>query len=126
VVGGACSCELQEAGHGEARKQARLYGGLHVGRVFGETDEVADAQDCGANGEDATVDEDVAVVDELASGGNAAGKAEPEDDVVQTAFEQTDEAFDPVGFLEGLGVADEAAELLFAETVVEEELLFFA
>ena len=66
------------------------------------------------------------MVDELTSRGHAAGKAEPEDDVVETSFEEAYETFDPIGLLERACVADEAAELLFAEAVVKENLLLFA
>jgi len=33
---------------------------------------------------------------------------------------------DPIGLVECTGVSDEAAELLLAETIVEEDLLFLA
>ncbi len=100
--------------------------GLHIAREFGEPDEVANAEDGRADGKDAAVDHDVAVADELAGRCNTAREAEAEDDVVETAFEQADEAFDPVGLLEGAGVADETAKLLLTQAVVEEKLLLFA
>ncbi len=126
VIGGAFGGELEIAGQGEPRRLAGFDGGLHVGGEGGEFDEVADTQDGRADGEDAAVDHDVAMADELSSRGDAAREAETEDDVVEPSFEQADEAFDPVGLLEGAGVADEPAKLLFAEAVMEEELLFFA
>jgi hypothetical protein len=72
------------------------------------------------------VDHDVAVVDELTGGGDAAGKAEPEDNVIETSFEEAYETFDPIGLLEGAGVAYEATQLLLAQAIVEEKLLLFA
>lgn len=66
------------------------------------------------------------MVDELTSRGHAAGKAEPEDNVIEASFEKAYETFDPIGLLERAGVADEAAQLLLAQAVVEEKLLLFA
>jgi hypothetical protein len=123
VVGEAFLGVLEKAGERKARVLTRLNGGLHRGGVLGEADGVSDAEDGGADGEDAAVDHDVSVGDELAGGGHGAGEAETEDDVVNAALEQADEVFDPVGGLDTAGVTDKAAELLFAEAVVEEELL---
>ena len=123
VVGGVCFGVLEEAGEGEPGGLTRVEGGLHGGGVLGEADGVSDAEDGGTDGEDAAVDHDVSVGDELAGGGHGAGEAEAEYDVVDAALEETDEIFDPVGGLDAAGIADEAAELLLAEAVVEEELL---
>ncbi len=57
---------------------------------------------------------------------HAAGEAEAEDDVIEATLEEADKAFDPVGLLEGAGAPNEAAELLFAEAVVEEQLFYFS
>jgi hypothetical protein len=88
AVGRSFGGKLQVAGQSEAGRLAGLEGGLHVAGESGEFDEVAYPKDSGANGEDAAVHHDMSIVDELTGGGDAAGKAEPEDDVVEPAFEQ--------------------------------------
>jgi len=126
MICGSIGSELKVAGEAETWGLAGFKRGLHVAGEGGEFDEVANTQDGRADGENAAVHHDVAVVDELTGRGDAAGKAEPEDNVVETPFEKAYETFDPIGLLESARIADEAAELLFAEAIVEEELLLFS
>lgn len=124
VVVDAFEGELEVAGQGQAGCVA---GGLGHGSggVVGKADEGAGAQGGAADGHDLAIDQDVAVADQLACRRDAACEAEAEDDVVQAQFQEGDEGFNPVGGVHAACGADEAAQLLFAEAVVEEELLLF-
>jgi len=92
------------------------------GAIAFEGDDVADLAEVGGDVDLFAVNEDVAMVDELASTGTGAGESHAIDEVVETGFEDAEEGETGDG---GILLRDqeEAAELTFGDAVEVAKLL---
>ena len=93
---------------------SRLYGDLICGldQVTGDVDLAA-------------VDVNVAMIDQLTGGLPGDGETALEDDIIQTAFQKTQQSGAGVAFLLG-GLGEISAELAFENTVIAFHLLLLA
>ena len=96
-----------------------IEGFLHhlEGAVAFEGDDVVDGAKVGRDIDLLAIDEDMAVVDELAGAGASAGEAHAIDEVVETGLEDAEEGEAGNGFLVGFGDEEQAAELTLNATI---------
>ena len=102
-----------------------IEGFLHhlEGAVAFEGDDVVDGAKVGRDIDLLAIDEDMAVVDELAGAGASAGEAHAIDEVVETGLEDAEEGEAGDGFLVGFGDEEQAAELTLIHAIEGAELL---
>lgn len=116
--------DFEVAGDLERRIGQRRDDGIDFLATFAQRDDIFGADLEAGDVDFAAVDEDMAVVDELAGGWNCAGITGTENDVVETTFEELDQTQTRIDFAaeSGFHVVD---ELAFAQAIVQTNFLFF-
>lgn len=118
------SIELDVAGASDAGGGDGLLNDGDFFRFFAKGDDVTRANLEAGDIDFAAIHEDVAVVDELASCGDGSTVTGTEDEVVEAAFEELNEAETGINFAVDSGFHIDT-HLAFADTVVETNFLFF-